>query len=660
MLSPFCLLKTGELSGRVPVARGTSAPRREQNRVTIRTLSILLGLLFLLVPVCQAQRVVIVCLHSLNERDGVQSLIQQTADLQGAQALVLSRVASSPWKRSQPLSQEGWERSAYLTLNAGTRAFVPENLPSDPIERLRFLVKANRRWGYPVALGLLPEELKARGVRMRYLTFRRDSPMLMAGVPFPEADTRVAPDPSALVKMAEFIVHGHSRLMLWIDPGAMNPTHRQRLISTLRQSLTLPWDRLYLLLPMPSAGEASEGFRSGWVMRLGREDVGVLVSDSTRLPGYITLPDLTATWLSHFGAGRLPSELVGSPARSVPNEQSAQVLHRLYQSMLRQVWWNRAVGTLPTVQVVVLILAWFLWYRFGRVVRALWLFPCLLPILGVSLAPVLICLPLGGISLWGRMGIWGFTVAGLLVLLSRFPLQSALHGLATVLTVFVGVGLLHGGDLLRWSGFGYVLQEGARYYGVGNEMAGSLLGAQSGFLLTEGAGWGLLRWLATALAVGAPFWGANVGAMLSALCVAGVQALRSRRTLLWGAGAVVALVLGIVVWEALSPHPSHLGVFLRTPHMWLPVVWRKAQMNLALSWSSAWMPLLVFGLFGLKGAPRAVWVGAIALLVLNDSGVVAAAAMLVWWWAWRMALAEKNLKSRRMVKETVLQPEHAL
>ncbi|MGQ9881326.1 MAG: hypothetical protein ACUVSV_10760, partial [Armatimonadota bacterium] len=145
--------------------------------MTIRTLSILSGLLLLLVPVCRAQRVVILCLHSLNERDGVQSLIQHTADLQGAQALVLSRVASSPWKRSQALSQEQWERSAYLTLNAGARALVPENLPSDPIERLRFLVKANHGWGYPVWLGLLPEELKARGVRIRYLTLRRDSPM---------------------------------------------------------------------------------------------------------------------------------------------------------------------------------------------------------------------------------------------------------------------------------------------------------------------------------------------------------------------------------------------------------------------------------------------------------------------------------------------------
>lgn len=626
--------------------------------MTIRAFSRVVILLILLAP-AQAQRVVIVCLHPADARGGVPALVERNAEFQGAQALVLSRVASSPWRRSQALSQEQWERSAYLTLNAGTRAFVPENLPSDPIERLRFLVKANRGWGYPVALGLLPEELKALQVHVRYLCLRPDSPMLLAGAPFPEPDTRIAPNFAGLVRMAQFIIQGHSRILLWIDPGAMNPVQTLTLLSTLRQNLTLPWDRLYLLLPIPPSKEAAKGSRLGWTMRLGREDAGVLASDSTRLPGFITLPDLTATWLTHF-EGVKPPQVFGSPARTVPNEQPAQTIERLHRSLMQQVWWNRTVGALPTAQAVALLLAWFLWYRFRRAVRALWLFPCLLPVLGVSLVPVLLCLPLGGMAPEARVGIWAVAVVGLLGLLSRFPLRDALRGLATLLVIFVGVGLLHGGDLLRWSGFGYVLQEGARYYGVGNEMAGSLLGAQSGFLLTESVGWGLLRWLATALVVGAPFWGANVGAMLSALCVAGAQALRLRRRLFWMASVTLLLVLGVVVWEALSAHPTHLGTFLHAPQAWGPTLWRKAQMNLALLLRSAWTPLLVLSSLGLKGAPKAVWIGALALLVLNDSGVVAAAAMLVWWWAWRMALAEETLQSRRMVKETVLQPEHTL
>ncbi|MEJ5251684.1 MAG: hypothetical protein HPY54_14875 [Chthonomonadetes bacterium] len=609
--------------------------------MTIRTLVILTGLLFLLVPT-EAQRVVVLCLSPADKESRMPHLLQQAADLQGAQALVLSRVASSPWRRSEPLSLERWERSAYLTLNAGTRALAPENLPAEGIERLRCLLEANAGWNYPVVIGLLPEELKAKGVRIRYLTLRPDSPMLLVGAPFALRDTRAVSDFPMLLRIAEFMVRGHSRLMLWVDADGISPVQRQTLVGALYKNLTQPQDKLYLLLPIPTPAEAQKGLRLGWVMRLGREDSGVLASRSTRLPGYITLPDLTATWLSHFGSASIPPEVLGSPARTLPDEEAVQRVHRLYLSSLRQVWWNRTVGALPTAQTVVLVVAWLCWYRFGRVMRALWLFPCLVPVLGVSLAPVLICLPLGGISPQARAGIWIAVLAGLLVWLSRFPLRYSLRGLATVLLVFVGVGLLHGGDLLRWSGFGYILQEGARFYGVGNEMAGSLLGAQSGFLLTEGAGWGLVRWLATALAVGAPFWGANVGAMLASLCVAGVQALRSRRVMLWGMLAVAVLAVGVVAWEIASPNPTHLGAFLRNPQNWLPTLARKAQMNLALLWQSAWTPLLVFGLLGLKGAPAGVWAGAIGLLVLNDSGVVAAAAMLAWWWAWRVAGHEQT------------------
>lgn len=607
--------------------------------MTIRGLCVFIAVL-LLFTCAQAQRVVVVCLPSQDEREQVNHLIRQSGDLQGAQALVLSRTASSPWARSAPLAHRHWERSAYLTLNAGARALAPENATLQGTKRLRALVETNRHWGYPVRVGMLPVELKARGVRLRYLVLHDDSPMLLVGAPFPEPDTRAAANFRVLLRMAGLMLNEHSRQMLWIDPGVMSPSQAQELLRTLIASLRLAQDKLYLLMPVPSRAEASEGSRLGWVMRIGREEMGVLVSRSTRLPGFVTLPDLTATWLAHFDGGSVPAEVIGAPVQTVPHEQPAQAVRRLYDSLMRQVWWNRTVGTLPTVQAVVLVLAWLVWYRFRKVVRALWLFPCIVPVLGIALAPILICLPLWGITMPYRAGVWVTAVVVLLVLLSRLPLHSALRGLSIVLLVFVGVDLVNGGNLLRWSGFGYVIQEGARYYGIGNEMAGSLFGAQSGFLVLEGAGWGVFRWLMTALAVGAPFWGANTGAMLAGLCVAVTQAVRWRRGLVWAVGAIVLLVAGVIAWEMLSPQPTHLGTFLRAPHTWLLTLWRKVQMNLALVVNSAWTPLLVFGLFGLKQVPRSVWVAVFALLILNDSGVVAAAAMLAWWWAWRMAQRE--------------------
>lgn len=619
---------------------------------------ILIGLLLLFTPAA-AQRVVVLCLQPEN----VPSLIRHTADMPGAQALVLSRVASSPAQRPAPLSPGQWQRSVYLTLNAGTRALVPENLSTNGMKRLQQLVETNSRWGYPVVIGLLPEGLKARAVRFRYLTMSYDSPMLLAGAPFPEPDSRVVSDWTMLLQVARFVLQGHPRLMLWIDASNVKPEQLGEVVRQLQTSLTQPTDALYLLSPLPSSAEASNGSRLGWVMRLGRNGKGLLATNSTRLPGFITLPDLTASWLSHFGCTKLPSGVVGSPAWVDPVDEPAQAAQRLYESLMRQIWWNRAVGALPALQAGALAVAGLLWFfsrRSGRTLRMLLLFPCLLPVLGVSLVPVLICFPLRGISLETRAGIWALSMFGLLVLLSAFPLRQSLGALTTVLVVLVGVDLLHGGNLLRWSGFGYVLQEGARFYGVGNELAGSLFGAQSGFLFTESVGWGLLRWLLTALATGAPSWGANVGAMLSALGVTLSSALLSRRLRLFAAAAVGVVLLGVVFWEISSPSPTHLGWTLQHTPMLLLAVERKLRMNASLLVSSAWTPLLLVGLPGLKGAPTPVWVGALALLLLNDSGVVAAAAMLVWWWAWRAAHQEANtrLQSGRVVEEAALQPEH--
>jgi hypothetical protein len=603
---------------------------------------VLLGAGFLCWLLClmpaEAQRVVVLCLY----RADVPSLVRETATMQGAQALVLSRVASSAWMRKPPLSLERWERSAYLTLNTGTRAIAPEGLSPAGSERLEQLREANRRWGYPVVVGLLPDTLKRHGVTVRYLSVRHDSPMLLVGAPFPEPDARIVSDLPALLEHAQSILRAFPRVMLWCDVGDLAPASLEPLARRLQTALTAPADALYLLSAVPSPNEAARGSRLGWVMRLDTGGQGVLSSPSTRQPGFILLPDLTVTWLAHFRSQPPPSAMTGLPIRAIPHAQAGKQVQRLYDSLMRQDWWNRAVGALPTGQLVVLLLAWLMWYRWGQLVRGLWLFPCLLPVLGVSLVPVLLCLPLGGLALWARGAFWAVCLGSLLVILSRFSLRQSLQALAMVLVVFVGVDLLRGGDLVRWSGFGYVLQEGARFYGVGNEMAGSLFGAQSGFLWTEGASWSLLRWGMTALAMGAPFWGANTGAMLSALGVAMARGMRIARWRWWIVGATLALLLAVVMWEVFSPMPSHLGRFLQQPQQWLPTVGRKLSMNLSLLVSSAWTPLLLFGLCGLKGAPMPVWVGAVLLLLFNDSGVVAAAAMLVWWWAWRMALAEEN------------------
>lgn len=580
----------------------------------------LLFLLLLLLP-AKAQRVVVICLAPAE----APALAARTASLSGAQALLVSHIPSSPLRRATPLSAERWERSVYLSLNAGTRTLAPANGA-----------------GYPATAGLLPETSRAQGVSFLLLTSSANSPTLLVGAPHPERVTQVVPDREALIREAREALGKHTRLLLWVDLREGSWEQVERAVQELTALLEFPRDALYLLAPIPSASEAQRGCRLGWVLRLGAERAGLLTTSSTRLPGLVTLPDLTATWIRHFASDEVASRAAGSPAEVIFVPAPARATERLYRSLMRQAWWRERVGTLPTVQLAALLLGWLVWYRFGWIARPLWLFPCVLPLLGVSVVPLLVSLPLGELSLEMRVGVWAVCLVALLGVLSRFPLCQSLRALATLLLVFVAVGLLHGGTLLRWSGFGYVLQNGARFYGIGNEIAGSVMGAQSLFLLGESAGRSLVRWLLTALAFGAPSLGANVGATLSALSVTLTQAARFPHMRRWGTAAVAALIAGILWWEATSPAPTHLGRFLQSPHTWLPIVGSKLSQNLAVLRTGIWTPLLVLGLVGLRGAPLPVWSGALALLLFNDLGAVAASTMLVWWWAGRAAQWEAD------------------
>ena len=213
---------------------------------------------------------------------------------------------------------------------------------------------------------------------------------------------------------------------------------------------------------------------------------------------------------------------------------------------------------------------------------------------------------------------------------------------------------------------------GARYYGVGNEYMGILLGSG---LVVAGAFW---EWRPTVLArlaglavlaglvvvLGSPRWGANVGGTIASLFGAAYLLLRlGRRPPRWshllllatGTLAAVGLV-GLV--EALlveAGSRSHLGQLVARilQEGWRPlgeVALRKAATNLKLVQYTIWSRVLIatliafvillyrpVGLFRQLTAQKpylgrgieAALVGALVALVANDSGVLAAATAMI-------------------------------
>jgi len=364
-------------------------------------------------------------------------------------------------------------------------------------------------------------------------------------------------------------------------------------------ALRLPEPETVESLPVPELNErvlvveATPG-RLARVLLIGSDvPEGLLTSPSTRFtPGLLAATDLaTLVAGERRGAGRPPVVTAGS--QDALREQQ----HRWEDKASLLVW----MPVLP-------------WLLAGALVLGMrWpIFAC-----GAMALPLALLIVPCWLSGW-----WAILVsAGLAVLIAaRFPSK-------TVALVLVGLlwgDVVLGGPLLERSPFSYSVTEAARFYGIGNEAAGLLIGAALAAPLEIPA------LLAVALALGFPTLGANNGCFLAALVGVVLRLPRGR----WAA-AVIALLLvaGMARWDSLRGREtqSHLGQALTGERGGVAVlVQRKLAMNLHLLVSSPWVLVLLVG--GRRAWRQCDWTGgstALAALLLNDSGVVAAATVLL-------------------------------
>jgi hypothetical protein len=246
-------------------------------------------------------------------------------------------------------------------------------------------------------------------------------------------------------------------------------------------------------------------------------------------------------------------------------------------------------------------------------------------------------------------------------------------GFCLVTTLFFAFdSLLYRGALSASSFLGYSPIEGARYYGIGNEVMGAWLGAAAlgaGALLGRvHKAWLILAAFIITLCLGHPLVGAKAGGFLAALLtVAGFWWAQSNRpikigvaalsvTIIVAGGSIALILLGRfghshVTQSLQMARHAGVGAILDT-------IVRKIGMNLYLSVHSVWTILLIVCVAGarqlVKGialtdrAQRAMVIGATsataASLALNDAGVVAAAICALYVWS---AAAYVNSLHRR-------------
>lgn len=409
---------------------------------------------------------------------------------------------------------------------------------------------------------------------------------------------------------------------------------------------------------------------------------GLLTSATTRREGLLALVDVAPTVLDAIGAAHA-WDVVGFPAEEVgpqrPPGGDWAALIRLKADIVAQERSRPAVLSTFTGSLVVAVLlclaALVHPHRPGvllDVATVALVASCvspvvliLAPIAGIRGAAALIALMLAVSLSAGVLSLWRGVRAGLPGRAGRtghgaLTLTRMVEAWATAWAVLILGDAASGGTLARSSVLGHSAIVGARFYGIGNELMGVLLGAmivaasalwrRCGRAHASRWGWMLLAGAAAAAAVvlGSPSYGSNFGGMLAASAAAAAAvwlgATRRRAARLVGLIAAAAIVAALA-WANLRSGNTHIARALPLVQSaagrgeLIAIAQRKLAMNIKLmrytSWAKLLWALLASALFLAGGGPRlphehrlavlAAIAGALGALVANDSGVVACA-----------------------------------
>ncbi|MDW7649776.1 MAG: hypothetical protein SCK29_01385 [Bacillota bacterium] len=433
-----------------------------------------------------------------------------------------------------------------------------------------------------------------------------------------------------------------------------------------------PEDILIILFPSPAPLNGSGG-QLGMLAALGRPfpPGGLLSSATTRRPGIVAITDVAPFVLQQAGLPA-PGGMLGR-AISVVSLGGVPALLRMQDEIVR-VFRLRPplMKTYVFFQIVIVLGA--LLNLFVRIVPIRWFEG---PLLGLLAFPLMVLyLPLHKISLVPGFVLTAAVVAAAVVILQRLlsdPVQR-FAAVAAATSLSLVVDILRNAQLMKVSVLGYDAISGARYYGLGNEYMGVLVGttvlaaAAVSSLLPQVRRMLLpltaLYFFAVVLIIVSPGGGANFGGTLTAL-IAFIVTLAVLGQVRPGWKSASAVLMGLVLFAGIAVFlntrvplsaQSHLGRTLSLVQQdgWQAlrdVASRKAAMNVRLfrysQWSRAFLVFLGM-LTVLFFRPRAVLqdlhrlypqlaagflgiiAGSITAFLVNDSGVVAAATTLLY------------------------------
>jgi hypothetical protein len=450
------------------------------------------------------------------------------------------------------------------------------------------------------------------------------------------------------------------------------------LVGRLLSSVDAERDAVVVVGPaVPSGG----GVLTVAAVRAPGVTPGLLRSGTTQRNGFVQLMDIGPTVLDLVGVER-PSTMRGRAVEVGDTEKTAsERFDFLVDGNEASTFRVRIVNAVPNLYVALVsllaaaavLVLWRHGLRWLRVALPWCAYVLLAYLPAVYLARLVPFHEIGVGAYWAVLVLTSIALGVVYRIAGRLTgggeLDAAMIGLGVIVLVLV-VDVVAGNPLQFNSALGFSPSVAGRFIGFGN--AGYAALAAAALLLAgllahrlggrRGAWWAVAVLAVAVLADGAPFWGADVGGVLSMVPAYGLTAVllfglhvRLRTVVAFVAAAIVALAAATVIdLQKESGRRRHLGRLIEQIQdegfsAFTDVVQRKIEQNLSSFRTSSFRYLLVVGLafvaYLLWWPPRhllllfervpelratLIGFGVLALLgyAVNDAGVVVPGLML--------------------------------
>lgn len=429
--------------------------------------------------------------------------------------------------------------------------------------------------------------------------------------------------------------------------------------------------RLYLVTPYPSAANMRAGDRLTPILAFGEGiHQGILTSSTTRREGIVGNVDLAPSVVEYLGAQS--ENMTGRPLRFIERQNNLEWLLNTNQETIATSEFRYPVlATFAIFEIFVSISALILILLKDRL-KSNWVNAFMNLLLSTMAVPFVLLI----LSLITKKSLFLVYLCTILItiLITYTAKKASRHRLdpLIILSALTTIGLLTDiatqGKLIKISLLGYDPIIGARYYGIGNEYMGVLIGATLVFATAlidrfeTRKYWSLLIFGCTIVVVGFPGLGANVGGTITAVAAFTFASLRLfnikiglKQVFIIGFATVFVVAFMAFIDMNVLGAKSHLAgaveqLFNEGPGTVFLTINRKVSMNLRLIRGTIWSKILISTILILailfyrpvgainklfKAYPNLSigWAGIVAACVVgflvNDSGVVASATGII-------------------------------